>query len=139
MWPWFAGPAPDCLARIQAGIAGQLAPVAEAADVTDGGHERRGDDHVDPRDAHQPLDLRPGQRLGGDQPVDLRDLAVEELDLAHGGIDRLALGERELLPGRPGPARPLTPIRSDAGGRSFKQRINTAWTSFFARERARTS
>ena len=36
-------------------------------------------------------------------------------------------------------ARPLTPNRSDAGGRSFKQRINTAWISFFARERARTS
>ena len=36
-------------------------------------------------------------------------------------------------------ARPLTPNRSDAGGRSFRQRINTAWISFFARERARTS
>ena len=35
--------------------------------------------------------------------------------------------------------RPLTPNRSDAGGRSFKQRINTAWISFFARERARTN
>ena len=35
--------------------------------------------------------------------------------------------------------RPLTPNRSDAGGRSFRQRINTAWISFFARERARTS
>ena len=35
--------------------------------------------------------------------------------------------------------RPLTPNRSAAGGRSFKQRINTAWISFFARERARTN
>ena len=35
--------------------------------------------------------------------------------------------------------RPLTPNRSDAGGRSFRQRINTAWISFFARDRARTS
>jgi hypothetical protein len=39
----------------------------------------------------------------------------------------------------PSQARPLTPNRSDAGGRSFKQRINTAWISFFARERARTN
>ena len=35
--------------------------------------------------------------------------------------------------------RPLTPNRSDAGGRSFRQRINAAWISFFARVRARTS
>ena len=33
----------------------------------------------------------------------------------------------------------MTPNRSDAGGRSFGQRINTAWTSFLARARARTS
>ena len=36
-------------------------------------------------------------------------------------------------------ARPLTPNRSDAGGRSFRQRIKTAWISFLARERARTN
>ncbi len=35
--------------------------------------------------------------------------------------------------------RPLTPNRSDAGGRPLRQRISTAWTSFLARERARTS
>jgi hypothetical protein len=89
--------------RIQAEIAGQLAPIGEAADVTDGGHERRRDDHVDPGDGHQPLDLGPRQRLGGDQPLDLRDLAVKEGDLAHSGVDRLALGERQLLLGQPGP------------------------------------
>ena len=36
-------------------------------------------------------------------------------------------------------ARILTPNRSDVGGRSFRQRIDTAWILFFARERARTN
>jgi hypothetical protein len=56
--------------RVQSEVGGQLAPVAEAADVADGGHERRGDGDVDAGDGHQPLDLGPGQRVGGDQPVD---------------------------------------------------------------------
>ena len=33
----------------------------------------------------------------------------------------------------------MTPNRSDTGARPFSRRINTAWTSFFARERALTS
>ena len=67
MWPCAAGPAPDWRTlRVQAEVGGQLAAIGEAADVADGGHERRRDDHVDARDGHQPLDLRPGQRLGGD-------------------------------------------------------------------------
>jgi hypothetical protein len=107
-----AGPAPDWRTRgSRPEIGGQLASVAEAADVADGGHERRGDDHVDAGDGHQPLDLGPGQRLGGDQPLDLRDLAVEEGDLAHGGVNRLALGERELLLGQPGPTLDAEQIR----------------------------
>jgi hypothetical protein len=60
--------------RVQAEIGGQLAPVREAADVTDGGHECRGDDDVDPGDGHQSLDFGPRQRLGGDQLVHLGDL-----------------------------------------------------------------
>ena len=35
--------------------------------------------------------------------------------------------------------RPLTPNRSDTGGRPFRRRINTAWSSFLTRERALTS
>ena len=35
--------------------------------------------------------------------------------------------------------RPLTPNRSDTGGRPFRRRISTAWISFLTRERARTS
>jgi hypothetical protein len=44
---------------IEAEIGGQLAPIGEAADVADGGHERRRDDHVDAGDGHQPLDFGP--------------------------------------------------------------------------------
>jgi len=54
-----------------------------------------------PGNGHQPLDLRPRQRLGGDQPLDRGDLGVEELDLAHGRVDRLTLGDRQLLLGQP--------------------------------------
>ena len=36
-------------------------------------------------------------------------------------------------------ARPLTPNRSDTGGRPSSRRISTAWISFFARERERTN
>ena len=57
-----------------------------------------------PGDGHQPLDLRPAQRLGGDELVDLRDLGVEEVDLAQAGVDGLALADRQELLGQPGPA-----------------------------------
>ena len=60
---------------IQAEVGGQLAAICEAADVADGGHEGRRDDDVDAGDGHQPLDLRPGQRVGGDQLLDRGDLA----------------------------------------------------------------
>ena len=50
------------------------------------------------------LTLGPGQRLGGDQPLDLGDLRVEEGDLAHGGVDGLALADRQLLGGQPAAA-----------------------------------
>ena len=87
--------------RVEAEICGQLAPVGEAADVADGGHEGRRDDHVDAGDGHQPLDLGPAQRLGGDQLIDLRDLRVEEVDLAQAGVDGLALADRQLLISQP--------------------------------------
>ena len=113
---------------VQAEIGGQLAPIAEAADVADGGHEGRRDDDVDAGDGHQPLDLGPAERLGGDELIDRGDLGVEKVDLAQASVDRLALADRQLLLAEP--ARPLTPNRSDAGGRSFRQRISTAWISF---------
>ena len=103
MWPWLAGASPDWRTlRVEAEIGGQLAPIGEAADVADGGHERRRDDDVDAGDGHQPLDLRPAQRVGGDELVDLGDLGVEEVDLAQAGVDGLALADRQLLLGQPG-------------------------------------
>jgi len=91
-------------ARVEAEVGGELAPVAEAADVADGGHERGRDDHVDRGDGHEPLDLRPGEGVGGDEPLDLRDLAVEEVDVAQARVDGLALADGELLVGQPVPA-----------------------------------
>jgi hypothetical protein len=44
-------------------MGGQPAPVAEAADVADGGHEGRGDGDVDAGDGHRPLD--PGAHDAG--------------------------------------------------------------------------
>lgn len=105
MRPWVAGAAPDWRTRgVQAEIGGQLAPILEAADVADGGHERRGDDDVDSGDGHQPLDLRPAQRLRRDELLDRGDLSVEEIDLAQTRVDRLALGERQLLLAQPSAA-----------------------------------
>ena len=131
-------PAPDWRTpRVQAEIGGQLAPIAEAADFADGDHERRRDDHVDAGDAHQPLDLGPAQRVGGDQLVDLRDLCLLEVDLAQAGVDGLALADREPLDGQPPPSLDAEEVR--CGGRSFRPRIDTAWISFLTRERARTS
>ena len=113
MWPWLAGPAPRLTdPRIEAEVGRQLAPIREAVDVADGGHERRRDDHVDAGDGHQPLDLGPPQRVGGDELVDLRDLRVEEVDLAQAGIDGLALAGRQLLIVQPGPAFDAEEVRS---------------------------
>ena len=91
-------------ARIETEVASQFAPVRETCDVADRRHERRGDDHVDSRHCHQPLDLGPGQRLGRDQRLNGVDLGVEELDLAQGRVDCLALGDREHLLPKPAPA-----------------------------------
>ena len=58
-----------------------------------------------PGDGHQPADLRPLERLLGDQPLDRGDLGVEELDLADPGVDGLALldGQLERRPATGGP------------------------------------
>jgi hypothetical protein len=67
----------------------------------------------------------------------LRDLGVEELDLAQAGLDGLALADRQLLVGQPGAS--LDPEEVRNRRRSLRPRINTAWISFLTRERARTS
>jgi hypothetical protein len=122
--------------RVEPEVGGQLAPVGEAADVADGGHERRGDGDVSPGDGHQPLDLGPGQRLGGDELLDRSDLCVQEGDLTQSGVDGLALAERQLLGGQPRPAPDAEQVR---GRRAVLQRIKTAWISFLTLERARTN
>ena len=112
-------------ARVQAEVGGQLAPIREAADVADGGHERRGDDHVDTGDGHQPLDwASPARRR--------RSAGRPRRSPCRGS--RPGAGQRRRSRARRSPAvcsasqaRPLTPNRSDAGGRSLRQRINTAW------------
>ena len=91
-------------ARVEAEVADELAPGWEAADVADGGQERRGDDHVDARDGHQPPDLRRGKRRLGDRPLDRGDLLVEKLDLAQTAVDRLALIDRQLELAQPSAA-----------------------------------
>jgi len=83
-------------ARVQTQIADEFARIAEAVNVADRGHKAGGHDHVDPGHGHQPADLDRGQRLASDQPLHLRDLCVEELDLAHARVDGLALLDRQL-------------------------------------------
>jgi hypothetical protein len=61
---------------VQAQVGHQLAAGQEPARVADGRDERRGADQIDARDGHQPADLRPRERLLGDQPLDGGDLAV---------------------------------------------------------------
>ena len=105
--------------RVQAEVGDQLAAVGEAADVADGGHEGRGDDQVHAGDGHQPA--RPAgqfERLRRDHPLDLGDLAVEEVDLAQPGVDGLALLDRQLQLGQPRPALDCRTGRSPAGGPS---------------------
>jgi hypothetical protein len=86
---------------VESEICDQLAAGQEPVGVPDRGDEGRGADEVHARHGHQPPDLRPGQRLLGDQPLDRRDLRIEELDLADASVDRLALLQRQLQPGQP--------------------------------------
>jgi hypothetical protein len=88
-------------ARIEAQVADQLARALEAVDVADRCQQAGGDDHVHAGHAHQPPDLRRLKRVACDQALDCGDLRVEELDLAHAAVDRLALLERQLQRGEP--------------------------------------
>jgi hypothetical protein len=63
-----------------------------------------GDDHIDSGHRHQPSDLARIERGACDQPLDLGDLPIEQLDLAHCRVDRLALLLGQLELGEPAPA-----------------------------------
>ena len=87
--------------RVQPEVGDQLAPVREPADVTDRRQKRDRDDQVDARNGHQPTRLGPVERVVRDRPIDQRDLAVEEVDLAQAAVERLALLDRQLKLGQP--------------------------------------
>jgi hypothetical protein len=88
-------------ARVKPEVGDQLSAGEKPARVADGGDERRGADHVQAGHGHQPADLRPGEGLLGDQFLHGGDLRVEELDVAHPGVDGLALLKRQLQSGEP--------------------------------------
>jgi hypothetical protein len=81
---------------VQPEVADELVGVREAADIADRRQERGRHDEVDPRDGHQPADLRPLHGVQRDEPLDLGDLAVEEGDLPQPRVDGLALHGRQL-------------------------------------------
>ena len=57
--------------------------------------------------------------------------------MAHRAMDRLCLFDGQLELAQPRAS--LTPNRSETGGLPFNRRISTAWISFLARDRERTS
>ena len=77
--------------RVKPEIADELARVFEAMDVTDGREKARSADHVHPGDAHQPLDLRPAQRVERNQAIDVGELTLEKLDLPHRRVNAFTL------------------------------------------------
>jgi hypothetical protein len=100
--------------------------------VADRGHKAGGHDHVDAGHGHQPLICGESMRPR-DQPLDLSDLCVEELDLAHRARRRSRAPRRQLEAGEPAPALDAEQVAN--GGRPTSRRINTAWISFLTRER----
>jgi len=105
--------------------------------VTDRSDERRGTDQVHAWHCHQPADLGPRERLLGDPLLDRGDLLIQELDVSHRRVDRLALLQRQLQAREPLAALDSEQIR--ARRLDCSRRCNDAWTSFFARVRERTS
>jgi hypothetical protein len=89
---------------VQPEIRDEPATGEEPVGVPDRGDERRRTDHVDARYGHQPPDLWPAQCLLGDQPLDRRDLRLEELDVTQPGVHGLALLQRQLQARQPVPA-----------------------------------
>src|SRR6266536_4666871 len=88
-------------ARVEAEVADQLPGAREAADLADRCEQRRGGDEVHPGQGEQPSHLRRGEHLLGQRPLDQRDLAIEKLDLAQAGRDRLPLVGRPDLRSEP--------------------------------------
>ena len=86
---------------VQAEVADQLARLVEAADVADGGDERRRGHQAHPGHGHQSLDRLGAERVLGDRALEDRDLAVEEVDLAQAPVDGLALVAGQLERGQP--------------------------------------
>jgi hypothetical protein len=86
---------------------------------------------VDPRHRHQSTNLRGANRGLCERPVDLGDLAVEEVDLAQAARNGLALVRWQLDALKEAPA-PFAGDVVDAGA-------SAAAISFFARLRWRTS
>jgi hypothetical protein len=82
-------------------VADQLSGGLEPADVADRGQERRRADDVHTRHGQQVPGVGGEQRLPGDHTLDLGDLGVEELDVAHARLDRLALLDRQLQSPQP--------------------------------------
>ncbi len=89
--------------RVETEVAGEMPRTLEAADVADRSHQRRRGRHVHARDRHQPADLRRGERLLGDRPIDVREFVLQEVELAQASVDRFPLVERELERREPRP------------------------------------
>ena len=65
------------------------------------GDQRGGGDDVDAGDRHQPAHVLVAQRVLGDDLVDLRELAAEEVQLAQAAVDVQALIDGQLPGGDP--------------------------------------
>src|SRR5215207_9360024 len=90
---------------VEPDVGDELSRCRKAADVADRGPEGRRRDQVHPRHAHQPPDLGGFERRSRQHPLRLRDLPIEEVDLAQAAGDRLALvvGQRERRKPLPAP------------------------------------
>jgi hypothetical protein len=91
-------------------VADEPARAAEAADVADRRQEGRRRDHVDPGTVISRLASAESSAWPAITPFDVGDLGSEEVDLAQGAVDRLALlvGQLELF--EPAPALPAEQV-----------------------------
>ncbi len=115
--------------RVETEVAGEMPRTLEAADVADRSHQRRRGRHVHARDRHQPADLRRGERLLGDRPIDVREFVLQEVELAQASVDRPARRARARAP-RATPDRPCR-RRPRREGAPCRVRSSTAEISFF--------
>jgi len=66
----------------------------ETPHVADHRRERRGGDDVDAGNRHQPTHVLVAEDLLGDDPIDLREIGAEEVQLTQARIDGQALVDR---------------------------------------------